>query len=67
MKNIPITVAFAVITTSQFVLGVWMMILAALRGGKVLRLDQRTILTQRGLSAPPRLRLHSRNDSADTV
>lgn len=39
MKNVPIVVCFAVITVSQFVLGVWMLVLAALRGGKGLAFE----------------------------
>ena len=41
MKSIPIVVGFAVITASQFVLGVWMMVLSALKGGKTLALGSK--------------------------
>ena len=35
MKNVPIVVGFSVITATQFGLGIWMLVAAALKGGKV--------------------------------
>lgn len=35
MKSTPIVIGFAVITVSQFVLGISVTVLAALRGGEV--------------------------------
>jgi hypothetical protein len=40
MKNIPIAICFAVITTSQFALGIWMTVLAAKIGGEDQPFDQ---------------------------
>lgn len=34
MKNVPIAIGFSVITASQFVLGIWMTIIAAKKGGE---------------------------------
>lgn len=42
MKSIPIVAGFAVITATQFALGMWMTVLAALRGGMVSLFDQTT-------------------------
>ena len=42
MKNIPITIGFAVITASQFALGTCMIVLAAEMGGKVRLFDRRS-------------------------
>ena len=42
MKNIPITIGFAVITVAQCVFGVCMTVLTAREGGKIRSLDMRT-------------------------
>ena len=39
MKNVPIALGFATITASQFVLGIVMLMLAAMKGGKTGFLD----------------------------
>lgn len=39
LKNVPITIGFAVITASQFILGMWITIRAARSGGMDLLSD----------------------------
>jgi hypothetical protein len=41
MKSVPVLISFAAITASQFVLGVWVIVLSARKKGVVLLLDQR--------------------------
>lgn len=54
MKNVPITIGFAVITTSQLVLGMYAMISAAKDGGKV-NLSDRKNYPNSGVRSQPNL------------
>ena len=45
MRNIPVTVGFAIITTCQLVLGLWMLALSVINGGEAAEIVNQTTLT----------------------
>jgi hypothetical protein len=59
MKNIPISAGFAIITACQLVLGIWMVTLAGIKGGKAKLLYLTNCSHSQGL--PVLLRLHPRS------
>ena len=69
LQNVPIAVGFTVITISQFALGVWMTVLAAKSGGKVLLFDGMNHSHSKCRRVPLRSRLlpRSRTETTDTA
>ena len=56
LKNLPIVIGFAVITSVQFAVGMYMMSLTAREGGEAELLYQESCSHSKGQPAPLRLR-----------
>lgn len=66
IRNLPITIGFAAITTSQVVVGIWMTVLGSERSGVIPILNQNDHPHSECLSDPWRWRLRRHTTPADT-